>query len=203
MPWVHGPYLLHAQRLGPKAGAHDRYVRLTGADYSAAAVRMAAAVAARRGAAGVRWLVDDVLESRLGVAAYDVLTDKGTLDAVGLRADGANARARYRTAAHRLLAPGGLLVVTSCNSTLGELVAEFCGREGGDAESAGTPATGCAGLCGTGACRREGLGEAEVRAATAGAQWEYVDHVRTYPVFRFGGVEGSRVCTVAFWRQDD
>lgn len=27
---------------------------------------------------------------------------------------------------------------------------------------------------------------------------EYIDHVRTYPTFRFGGSEGSQVCTVAF-----
>jgi hypothetical protein len=30
--------------------------------------------------------------------------------------------------------------------------------------------------------------------------FEYVDHVRTYPTFRFGGCEGSRVCTVALRR---
>ena len=30
--------------------------------------------------------------------------------------------------------------------------------------------------------------------------FELVDWVRTYPIFRFGGVEGTRVCTVAFRR---
>jgi hypothetical protein len=31
---------------------------------------------------------------------------------------------------------------------------------------------------------------------------ELVDWVRTYPTFRFGGVEGTRVCTVAFRKTD-
>lgn len=176
-------------------------MRLTGTDYSAAAVRLAAAVAARRGAAGVRWVVDDVLESGLGVAACDVLTDKGTLDAVGLRKDGAAARVRYRAAVHRLLAPGGLLVVTSCNCTLGELVSEFCSPQDRDLWTKQPCPKGCAGLCVTQECRREGLGGAEAGTAPAGVQWEYMDHVRTYPVFRFGGVEGTRVCTVAFRRR--
>lgn len=168
-----------------------RYVSLTGADYSGAAVRLAAAVAARRGVAGIRWVVDDLLASRLGAAAFDLLTDKGTLDAVGLRADGASARAQYRQAAHRLLAPRGLLVVTSCNSTVAELAAEFCG-----ADACGAPAGGA--RTGTGdsrPCRCTLAGE-----SNASVHWELVDHVRTYPVFRFGGVEGSRVCTVAFRR---
>ena len=154
-------------------------------------MRLAAAVAARRGVAGIRWVVDDLLASRLGAAAFDVLTDKGTLDAVGLRADGAPARARYRQAALRLLAPRGLLVVTSCNSTLAELAAEFCGPDacGAGAGGARTDA-GDSRPCG---CKHAGEGNAK-------AHWELVDHVRTYPVFRFGGVEGSRVCTVAFRR---
>ena len=177
--------------MASKASTAGRYVNLTGADYSGAAVRLAAAVAARRGVAGIRWVVDDFLASRLGAAAYDLLIDKGTLDAVGLRADGASARACYRQAAHRLLAPRGLLVVTSCNSTLAELVAEFCGVDACGALARGA----CAGTGGTVPCARKSAGE-----SSAKAHWEYVDHVRTYPVFRFGGVEGSRVCTAAFRR---
>ena len=168
-----------------------RYVNLTGADYSGAAVRLAAAVAARRGVAGIRWVVDDLLASRLGAAAFDVLTDKGTLDAVGLRADGVSARAVYCQAAHRLLAPRGLLVVTSCNSTLAELAAEFCGPGACGAGVGGNRTdTGDSLPCG---CMLAGDNNAK-------AHWEQVDHVRTYPAFSFGGVEGSRVCTVAFRR---
>lgn len=36
-------------------------------------------------------------------------------------------------------------------------------------------------------------------AADASApQWAVVDHVRTHPKFKFGGIEGSKVATVAF-----
>lgn len=169
-----------------------RYANLTGADFSGAAVRLAAAVAARRGVAGIRWVVDDLLASRLDAAAFDLLTDKGTLDAVGLRADGASARAVYRQAAHRLLAPRGLLVVTSCNSTLAELAAEFCGPDACGALAGGERIDPCDSRpCGS----PQHAGESNAKE-----HWELVDHVRTYPVFRFGGMEGSRVCTVAFRR---
>ncbi len=164
-------------------------------------MRLAAAVAARRGAPGIAWLLDDLLTSRLPAGCGDVLTDKGVLDAVGLRPDGAAARAAYRAAAARLLAPGGLLVLTSCNSTLGELKDEFCGHAppGGvappGAESdRGRADEGVPGGCGCGARGERGA------ECVPGAQWAYVDHVRTYPVLRFGGREGTRVCTVAFRR---
>ena len=166
-------------------------------------MRLAAAVAARRGAPAVAWRRDDLLASRLAAACADVLTDKGVLDAVGLRPDGAAARAAYRAAAARLLAPGGLLVLTSCNSTLRELVSEFCGRgaPGGAAPPGAECDRGCGradegepGGCGCGA--RGGRGA----ECEPGTQWAYVDHVRTYPVLRFGGREGTRVCTVAFRR---
>ena len=42
-------------------------------------------------------------------------------------------------------------------------------------------------------------GEADAMSPTESArQWVYVDHVRTYKVYSFGGFQGSRVCTVAF-----
>lgn len=106
---------------------------------------------------------DDLLASRLAASAFWLACDKGTFDAVGLRADASVARAGYAAAVARLLAPGGLLVVTSCNCTREELVEELAGAAGG-----GT--------------------------------LETVDWVKTYPVFRFGGVEGQKVCTVAFRR---
>lgn len=33
------------------------------------------------------------------------------------------------------------------------------------------------------------------------AVFEYIDHIRTYPTFMFGGSVGSRVATVAFLRK--
>ena len=140
-----------------------------------------------------------VLLIRTGcLCRFDVITDKGTFDAVGL-AEGAPAKQRlYVRAAASLLKPAvGLLVITSCNSTREELVAHFCrsssdchGPQGcgpRDAESGGD----CAGDHGA---MNPCCGESER------AQFEYVDHVRTYPTFCFGGREGSRVCTVAFRR---
>lgn len=96
---------------------------------------------------------------------FDVITDKGTYDAVGLSEDAAAKRRLYVQAAAKLLKPHGLLVITSCNNTRQELEARFCGSDGAKAPL-----------------------------------FEYVDHVRTYPIFRFGGCEGSRVCTVALRR---
>ena len=95
---------------------------------------------------------------------WDVIADKGTLDAIGLMEGAQEARAAYKQAVLRLLRPKGLLVITSCNSTKDELVAELTGP----------------------------------KACPPGARLEYVDHVRTHPVFKFGGTEGTRVCTVAF-----
>ena len=141
--------------------------------------------------ANARWLL----------CRFDVITDKGTFDAVGL-AEGAPAKQRlYVRAAASLLKPSvGLLVITSCNSTREELVDHFC-RSGCSGHGAGG--------CGPGPSEG-GDGCAAVHGATSHhgsederAQFEYVDHVRTYPTFRFGGREGSRVCTVAFRRVDN
>ena len=52
---------------------------------------------------------------------YQVLTDKGTLDAVGLSANAPENRIKYRHSVWKLLEPSGLFIVTSCNSTAQEL----------------------------------------------------------------------------------
>lgn len=65
-------------------------------------------------------------------------------------------------------------VITSCNSTKDELIQEvedFNQRRNNDS----------------------GVGQDAV--------FEYIDHVRTYPTFMFGGSVGSRVATVAFLRK--
>jgi EEF1A lysine methyltransferase 2 len=66
-------------------------------------------------------------------------------------------------------------IITSCNSTRDELEAEFCGTNDRDSHS-------------------------RVDDCTQ-ARWRLIDWVKTYSVFRFGGVEGSKVCTVAFQKQ--
>ncbi len=65
-------------------------------------------------------------------------------------------------------------VVTSCNSTREELIQEFC---------AGPPMEPCA-FNWMGGCMH--------------SRWKAVDWVKTYPTFKFGGTEGSKVCTIAF-----
>lgn len=135
------------------------FARVLGVDYVAASVQLARRVAEAAGLSALRFEEDDVLQSSQPDASADLLVDKGTLDAVGLAPDGPAARLRYADTAFRLLRPGGVLCITSCNATADELAAEF-----------------------------------------QGDRFKEIDRVRTYPVFRFGGQEGTRVATVAFRR---
>jgi hypothetical protein len=152
---------------------------------------------------------------------FDLITDKGTLDAVGL-SDNAHAnRLLYKQAVAKLVKPSGLLVITSCNSTLEELVHELCSPsdlqahagchdddgqrsgclkagnyEGGGRNLDVSPDSGRE----LGRCLQGNGSNSSVTNDSMRPLFEYVDHVRTYPVFRFGGMEGSKVCTVALRR---
>jgi SAM-dependent methyltransferase len=122
------------------------YADLTGSDYSDAGLELAAAVAAKRGVRTARaaaaearsvaaaaapapasphitLVKDDATDSKLPGASFDLITDKGTLDAIALSSAGAAAAAAYIRCAARLLAPDGAFVVTSANATLDELTA--------------------------------------------------------------------------------
>jgi hypothetical protein len=68
-------------------------------------------------------------------------------------------------------------VVTSCNNTKDELVAEV--------NAVSQP------------LKVDQHGTKDDKDITR-LTFKYIDHIRTYPTFRFGGVEGSRVSTVAF-----
>lgn len=84
----------------------------------------------------------------------------------------------YTNSTSRILvsnSASAMQVITSCNSTQQELMQEFTQQEGQTSNNEDTGATN-----------------------TSKAIFEYVDHVRTYPKFKFGGVEGTRVCTIAF-----
>lgn len=129
----------------------------------------------------------------MGCCRFDVITDKGTFDAVGLSQDATANKQLYINAIGNLLKPGGLLVITSCNTTREELIEEFCGD---DMSGEGCE---CAGKGDAEASPDQAHRHSDVAAAGRGL-FEYVDHVGTYPMFRFGGVEGSKVCTVAFRR---
>ncbi|KAH8965167.1 hypothetical protein BDL97_04G104700 [Sphagnum fallax] len=99
------------------------FTDLTGTDYSEGAVELAGAVAEHNNVDNITFLVDDVLDSKLN-RQFQLVTDKGTLDAIGLHSDGVARRFQYWKALHKLVAPGGVVVITSCNSTKDELVAE-------------------------------------------------------------------------------
>ena len=116
-----------------------------------------------------------------------MIVDKGTLDAIGLRPNAQDARRQYRRAVATLLQPGGLLVITSCNSSKDELVCEFTGM------------TTAGSACPT--PDRSTNGRSNQQKGFEAHTFGYLDHVRTYPAFKFGGQSGSTVCTVAFQRQ--
>ncbi|XP_058087346.1 uncharacterized protein LOC131234463 [Magnolia sinica] len=154
---------------------------LTGTDYSEAAIDLARNLAARDGFTSINFLVDDVLETKLE-KQFRLVMDKGTLDAIGLHPDGPIKRIMYWESLSKLIAPGGILVITSCNSTKDELVHEV---DSFNQRCVGLPDS-------------EPPKEEEDCRETP--PFRYLNHVQTYPTFMFGGVEGSRVATVAFQR---
>ncbi|KAF7130790.1 hypothetical protein RHSIM_Rhsim10G0077900 [Rhododendron simsii] len=160
-----------------KQGFND----LTGTDYSEGAVDLARCLAVRDGFTDIKFLVDDVLETKLE-RKYQLVMDKGTLDAIGLHPDGPIKRIMYWDSVSRLVLPGGILVITSCNSTKDELVLEVDNFNQRSICTSQEPGT---------------VGDQEVGRDPP---FRYLDHVRSYPTFMFGGSIGSRVATVAFQR---
>ncbi|KAJ6977337.1 EEF1A lysine methyltransferase 2-like [Populus alba x Populus x berolinensis] len=162
--------------------AKQGFSDLTGVDYSEGAIKLARRLADRDGFSNINLLVDDVLETKLG-RQFQLVLDKGTLDAIGLHPDGSIKRIMYWESVSKLVASGGILVITSCNNTKDELVQEvenFKQRRNDDIYQ-----------------EPESMKNQE---ASRDSSFQYLDHVRTYPTFMFGGSEGSRVATVAFLR---
>ncbi|KAL3813289.1 hypothetical protein ACJIZ3_014557 [Penstemon smallii] len=157
-----------------KQGFND----LTGTDYSEGAIDLARSLADRDGFSNVKFLVDDVLDTKLD-RKFQLVTDKGTLDAIGLHPDGHIKRVMYWDSVAGLVAPGGLLIITSCNSTKDELIQEV---EAFNQRTSQEPET------------------IFNQDRNRGPPFQYIDHIRSYPTFMFGGSVGSRVATVAFLR---
>lgn len=166
--------------------AKQGYSDLTGTDYSEAAVELARNLAVRDGFTNINFLADDILESKLQ-RQFRLVNDKGTLDAIGLHPDGAVKRIMYWGSVSKLVAPGGLLVITSCNCTKDELIEELNSYQ----ESL---------IDGNINSEMQGCSTSLASNNASQPLFHYLDHVRTYPTFTFGGVEGSRVATVAFLR---
>ncbi|GJS01834.1 eEF1A lysine methyltransferase 2 [Tanacetum coccineum] len=172
---------------------------LTGTDYSEGAIDLAQSLADRDGFSSMKLLVDDILETKLD-KKFHLVIDKGTLDAIGLHPDGQSKlcvseccvyhrlatpqevsnyrfldtliyyRIMYWESISRLVAPGGLVVITSCNHTRDELVLEV---ENFNRLKAST------------AQETEASGDTGVYTTTP--MFSYLDHIRTYPTFMFGG----------------
>lgn len=172
-----------------QALAKHGFVDLNGTDYSEGAVELARAVANRKGCTDINFMVDDILETKLQTQ-FKLVTDKGTLDAIGLHPEGSQKRIMYWKAVSKLVAPGGVLVITSCNNTKDELVDEACSYMQ-------SPNIGTFYLRGD-----DSVSTSSTSSSSSDVQpvFHYIDHIRTYPTFRFGGIEGAKVSTVAFLR---
>ncbi|PPS02733.1 hypothetical protein GOBAR_AA17923 [Gossypium barbadense] len=159
------------------------FTDLTGIDYSEVAIDFARSHADRDGFSSIKFLVDDILETKLE-RQFQLVMDKGTLDAIGLHPDGPIKRMMYWDSVSKLVAPGGVLVITSCNHTKDELVQEV---ENFNHRNAGMlpqdPNT---------------IKDRETHRDCP--PYQYLNHVRTYPTFMFGGSLGAHVATVAFVR---
>ncbi|PON77462.1 Protein-lysine N-methyltransferase Efm [Parasponia andersonii] len=156
---------------------------LTGTDYSEGAIDLAQRLAQRDGFVNINFLVDDVLDTKLD-RQFQLVLDKGTLDAIGLHPDGPIKRMMYWDSVSRLVAQGGILVITSCNSTKDELVEEvesFNKRSTRSSQEVEEP-------------------NKDQEVSGVAVPFRYLSHVRSYPTFEFGGSVGSRVATVAFLR---
>ncbi|XVF81884.1 hypothetical protein PTKIN_Ptkin15bG0191700 [Pterospermum kingtungense] len=158
------------------------FTDLTGTDYSEGAIDLARSLADRGGFSNIKFLVDDILETKLE-RQFQLVMDKGTLDAIGLHPDGPIKRMMYWDSVSKLVAPGGLLVITSCNHTKDELVQEVENFNQRNIATLQEPNT---------------VVEQETHSEVP--SFQYLNHVRTYPTFMFGGSVGSRVATVAFRR---
>ncbi|MFQ6633988.1 hypothetical protein Gotur_012295, partial [Gossypium turneri] len=158
------------------------FTDLTGTDYSEGAIDLAQSLADRDGFSNIKFLVDDILETKLD-RQFQLVMDKGTLDAIGLHPDGPIKRIMYWDSVSKLLAPGGILVITSCNHTKDELVQEV---ENFNQRNI--------------AISQEPSATKDQETHRDHPPFRYLNHVRTYPTFMFGGSVGSRVATVAFLR---
>ncbi|XP_042385470.1 EEF1A lysine methyltransferase 2-like [Zingiber officinale] len=159
--------------------AKQGFSDLTGTDYSEGAIVLAQKIATRNGFPNINFMVDDVLETKLN-RKFHLVMDKGTFDAIGLHPDGRMKRLMYWESVSNLVASGGILVITSCNSTKDELLQEV--------ENFNHKMLDIQDL------------DQDQEGSDENVVFQYLDHVRTYPTILFGGIEGSRVCTVAFQR---
>lgn len=112
---------------------------MVGVDYSASSIALASGIGGGEGegAEGLEFRVWDVMreeheeeeqEKEWMGGGFDVVLDKGTFDAISLSGDvegGRRVFEQYPGRIVRLVRPGGLFIVTSCNWTGEEILSLF------------------------------------------------------------------------------
>ncbi|XP_015277683.1 PREDICTED: protein-lysine N-methyltransferase METTL10 [Gekko japonicus] len=106
--------------------AKSGYTDLIGIDYSPSAIWLSKKVMEKEGLPQVKLQVEDILNPSDELSGFHVCIDKGTFDAISLNPENAaEKRKQYVKSLHRILRPGGLFLITSCNWTREELLNEF------------------------------------------------------------------------------
>eukprot|EP00741_Cyanophora_paradoxa_P015945 tig00000042_g15394.t1 len=99
------------------------FSNVMGTDYVEEAVVLACELAESEGVQA-RFEVDDILHSKI-TEQFDIVFDKGTLDAIALNPDLPDPRSTYVQAVRSFVKPDGRLIITSCNFTKDELITSF------------------------------------------------------------------------------
>ena len=91
--------------------------RMLGVDYSEKSVDLARKIVIKKEMArDIEFQAMDILDNEMNIGEFEVVLDKGTFDAICLSGR-SGVEALYRDRVQRLVKPGGLLLLTSCNWT--------------------------------------------------------------------------------------
>jgi len=125
-----GSMLLNLHKLG--------FTNLFGIDFCQPAVDLASKVAEDKGATSVHYIVADITATEethkecpdLFHRTFDICIDKGTYDAICLSPENSKEkRLSYVQNLRKILVRNGFFIITSCNWTKDELVAQFKGLD--------------------------------------------------------------------------
>lgn len=107
--------------------AENGFENLVGVDYSQKAIDLADAVLKENKIDNVKLQVCDILDETNSLPNdFKLAHDKGTYDAISLNPENPKEnRIKYIKNIHKILLPGGYLLLTSCNWTKNELIEHF------------------------------------------------------------------------------
>ncbi|QLQ80592.1 hypothetical protein HG537_0D05930 [Torulaspora globosa] len=137
---------------------------MLGVDYSEESVEFAREISKSNGCDDkIKFAVADIFAPDWNPGLFDLVLDKGTLDAIALcektLPDGRRMVDGYSKVVEKLLDQGGIFLITSCNFTEDELIS--------------------------------------IVETNRLKVWKTIE----YPVYEFGGVKGTTICSVAFIKQ--